>query len=465
MKSLLFLAIVLAAFGRSSAEPLRAGVAVVDITPPVPYRMSGYFSERLSTGVKDPLKAKALVFRQGDTGAALVFCDLIGISPGVSHKAREQASATTGIPVAHIAVSATHSHTGPLYAGTLRDYFHERAAAEHGTDPHEQTDYSARLADALVKAIVNADAAADEVAITAGYATEERLSFNRRFHMKDGEVRFNPGQQNPNIVRAAGPTDPKVGLILLSKPGKNSAPMAGLVSFALHLDTTGGTEYSGDYPRFLEDTLRKSLGPDFVSLFGAGTCGDLNHIDVTVKERRSCEEIGAMLGETVAAALPGLASAGNASLAVRQRIVEVPLQVYSDEETAAALKNMAKIGKDNLPFLEQVKACTILDVRARAAGGASLPLEVQVFRLGPELAVVTLPGEVFVELGLAIRAASPFETTLVIELTNDAPGYLPTKKAFAEGGYETVNSRIQPGGAEAMAEAAIALLRELAEER
>ena len=182
-----------------------------------------------------------------------------------------------------------------------------------------------------------------------------------------------------------------------------------------------------------------------------------------MKERRTCEEIGALLGETVAAALPGLAPVESPSLAVRQRIVEVPLQVYSDEEAAAAGKNMAKIGKDNLPFLEQVKACTILDVRARAALGATLPLEVQVFRLGPEVAVVTLPGEVFVDLGLAIRAASPFATTLVIELANDGPGYLPTRKAFAEGSYETVNSRIQPGGAEAMAEAAIALLKELAE--
>jgi len=127
MKSLaIFLFAVLLAPARVSAEPLRAGVAVVDSTPPAPYRMSGYFSERLSTGVKDPLKAKALVFRQGDTGAALVFCDLIGMSPQVSRKAREEASAAAGIPFAHIAITATHSHTGPLFAGTLRDYYRQR---------------------------------------------------------------------------------------------------------------------------------------------------------------------------------------------------------------------------------------------------------------------------------------------------------------------------------------------------
>ena len=71
--------------------------------------------------------------------------------------------------------------------------------------------------------------------------------------------------------------------------------------------------------------------------------------------------------------------------------------------------------------------------------------------MSDELAIVTLPGEVFVELGLAIKKASPFETTLVIELANDGPGYVPTSKAFAEGSYETVNSRVASGGGEQMA--------------
>jgi len=86
---------------------------------------------------------------------------------------------------------------------------------------------------------------------------------------------------------------------------------------------------------------------------------------------------------------------------------------------------------------------------------------VQVFRLSSDVAVVGLPGEVFVDLGLAIKQASPFDTTLVIELCQDAPGYIPTKKAFAEGSYETVNSRIAPGGGEMMVKAAVRLLKEL----
>jgi hypothetical protein len=117
------------------------------------------------------------------------------------------------------------------------------------------------------------------------------------------------------------------------------------------------------------------------------------------------------------------------------------------------------VGTSELSFIKQVQAYKILAREMRP--GETIGLEVQVFRLGSDVVVVGLPGEVFVDLGLAIKRASPFATTLVIELCQDAPGYIPTKKAFAEGSYETVNSRIAPGGGEVMAEAAIRLLKEL----
>jgi hypothetical protein len=78
-----------------------------------------------------------------------------------------------------------------------------------------------------------------------------------------------------------------------------------------------------------------------------------------------------------------------------------------------------------------------------------------------QVAIVTLPGEIFVELGLAIKKASPFRTTLVIELANASLSYVPTMKAFSEGGYEVVNSVIAPGGGEILVQAAVRLLREV----
>jgi neutral ceramidase len=443
----------------ASAEALHAGTAVVDITPPAGYRMSGYFHERCSTGTANPLNAKALVLRQGDVRAALVFCDIIGLSPDVSSRARKRAARTTGIPAKNILVAATHSHTGPLYFGALRKHFHDQAVAKHGRDPCEEVDYPGKLVAGIVEAIAKADAAAGPVRLAAGSARQEGLSFNRRFHMRSGPVRFNPGVLNPDIVRPAGPIDPEVGVVMV-RGGAGGKVRAAIVNFALHLDTVGGTKYAADYPYYVEQALREKLGRELVLLFGTGTCGDINHIDVTKRERLKTDHIGRTLGRTVAAAAK-LRPIEAHALAVRREIVRAPLQRYGSERIAWAHEAIHKVGTRELPFLKQVEAYKILALEMR--GGETIPLEVQLFRLSPDVALVGLPGEVFVDLGLAIKKASPFATTMVVELCQDALGYIPTKRAFAEGSYETVNSRVAPGGGEMLVEAATRLLKALAE--
>ena len=166
LAALLVLAVLIApgtAPNGARAAGIEVGVAVADITPPPGYRMSGYFHERLATGVHDPLKAKALVLVEGDRQAALVFCDIIGLSPDVSARARRLAEEKTGIPASNIMIAATHSHTGPLYFGALRKHFHDLAVAEHGNDPHEKVDYAGRLVEKLVEAIAAARTAAGPV--------------------------------------------------------------------------------------------------------------------------------------------------------------------------------------------------------------------------------------------------------------------------------------------------------------
>jgi sugar phosphate isomerase/epimerase len=437
---------------------LTTGIAIIDITPPVGYRMSGYFSERLSTGTSNPLNAKAIVLHQGRERAALVFCDIIGLSPDVSSRSRAQASKKTGIPVENILIASTHTHTGPLYFGALRKHFHDLAVAKYGSDPREKVDYPSELVAKLVKVITQADATVKPFRIEAGVAEQQGLSFNRRFHMKNGSVRFNPGVLNPDIVRVAGPIDTDVGIVLFHKADGRSAAAA-LINFTLHLDTVGGTKYAADYPFYLEQSLREKYGDEFVLLFGTGTCGDINHIDVTSKERLKTDYIGKTLGQTVKERVDSLKFVSEPGLAVRREIIHAPLQSYGSEKVAWARKNIKKVGTGELSFLKQVEAYKILAIEMRH--GETIPLEVQVFRLSRDVAVVGLPGEVFVDLGLAIKRASPFPTTLVIELCQDAPGYIPTKKAFVEGSYETINSRIAPGGGEIMVEAAVRLLKAL----
>src|ERR1019366_6863996 len=216
----------------SSAESFSVGVAEIDITPPVGFRMAGYFNERLATGTHDPLHAKAIVLRQGAKQVALVSCDLLGFSLNVTTNARAQASALTGIPVSNIVVCATHSHTGPLFDGPLREYFHDMAERKYLHDPHEEVFYPAFLIERLVKVIVAAQTNLRLAQLQAGITTQPGLAFNRRYWMKNGKVVFNPGQLNPDIVKPAGPTDPDVG-ILLARDEKTKQPFAGLTVFAV----------------------------------------------------------------------------------------------------------------------------------------------------------------------------------------------------------------------------------------
>src|ERR1051326_6050032 len=151
------------------AAALKAGAAAVDITPPVGYRMCGYFYERLSTGIHDPLQAKAVYLQQGNQQVALVFCDLIGVPQEVTDRARELASSGAGLPPTNILVAATLSHTGPLYFDALRTFLHGRASEPTGTDPREVVDYASVLAEKVADAIVRARAAAVPVQLETGF--------------------------------------------------------------------------------------------------------------------------------------------------------------------------------------------------------------------------------------------------------------------------------------------------------
>jgi len=443
---------------------LQAGVAVVDVTPPVPYRMCGYFSERLSTGVHDPLQAKALVLGQGREQAALVFCDLIGIPAEVSRRAREKAEQQTGIPRDHILIVGTHTHTGPLFAGGLRQHFHERAVAKHGSDPYEKIDYPAVLVEKLAHAIAQAQAAGQGVSLAAGIAREDKLSFNRRFHMKDGTVGWNPGKLNPNILRPVAPIDPEVPLVYWeSASGK---PLAAYVNFAMHLDTVGGLQLSADYPYTLARLLSEFKGPEMLAVFTVGTCGDVNHVNVhwanPQKGHGEAARIGTILAAEALKTFERLQPVEATRLAVRTEIVPLALPKIQPGEVEKArqiaARHSAKQGKQP-SFLETVNAYKVLDVQARQ--GKPLEAEVQVIALGRDLAWVGLPGEVFVELGMAIKAASPFERTIVVELANGSIGYVPTKRAYAEGNYEAVSARCAEGSGELLVDASLRLLRQL----
>jgi predicted component of type VI protein secretion system len=441
--------------------PLQVGAAEIDITPPIGYRLAGYFEERLSTGIHDPLKAKALVIEQGQKQIALVFCDLVGLDLRVTTNARAQASVLTKIPIQNIMMSGTHSHTGPLFDNPIAEHLHEAAMKKYGEDPHQTVDYPDFLVQRLVEVVAEAQKRLKPSELDFGIAQQYGLNFNRRYWMKNGKVAFNPGIMNTNIVKPAGPIDPDVG-IMLARDGETKKPFAGVTVFAMHCDTVGGTEYSADYPFFLQQTLRNGFGGSFISAFGAGTCGDLNNINVHSRDPfkgfAASERLGVTLGRTVLEASGKLRPITNPSLDVRSATLRVPLREVTPQQLADARSKADRLADPNEDFFVKVIAVRNLDIASKPQ---PYPLEVQVFRLSADDAIVCLPCEIFVELGLAIKKASPFKNTFVISICNDRPSYVPTKKAYAEGSYEVTNSRMRPGTGEALVETATRLLNDL----
>ena len=441
--------------GADAAE-LRAGAAQVVITPAVGAPMAGYYSARSMEGVHDDLFAKALVLEQDGKRVALVICDLISMPRGVTVEARELIQKDdTGLTPERVMISATHTHTGPvLPSGSSRD------PSETGSADKARA-YVESLPELIAKAVKEATAKLAPARALAGRGREERLSFNRRFHMKDGTVGWNPGKLNPNIVEPAGPIDPDVGVVYFeSSDGK---PIATYVNFAMHLDTVGGLRVSADYPHTLSQILAQVKGPEMVTLFAIGCCGDINHIDVKTKDPQKGPEeaarIGTVLAGEVIKTYARLKPVQTSAPQGRHELVKLPLAPIQPGDVEQAQKVAVKFGKDAPTFLERVHAYKVLDVARRE--GRPLEAEVQAISLGDDLAFVALPGEIFVELGLVVKAQSPYRHTMIAELANGSIGYVPTQRAYPHGNYEVISARCAEGSGEMLAEAAVRLLKDL----
>jgi len=450
---------------RGEAAPLRAGAAQVAITPGAGTPMAGYYHARGADGVLDDLYSKALVLDDGTNRVALVTLDLISTTFSLTAQAREEITRRTGIPGGHVMISATHAHTGPELAdrgargALLSDAAPGTNAATAG--------YSDSLPGRIAESVRLAVAGLTNVVVSAAAGRCDGLAFNRRFYLKDGTVGWNPGKLNPEIMLPAGVTDPEVGLVLIEpprEPWRLVPAVAAYVNFAMHPDTVGGARLSADYPGVLARRLAEYYGTNLVTLFANGACGNLNHLDVDwVREQKGPAEaarLGTILAASVLLADKNLRAVKPAPLRAKSVRVELLLAPVTDAEVEQA-RLAVRTGNDRTrdSFMRLVKAVQVLDVAARE--GRPLEAEVQVIVLGDELAWVSLPGEVFVELGLAIKKRSPFRQTLIAELANGSIGYIPDRRAYAEGNYEPVSARCAPGSGEQLVEAAVKLLEEL----
>jgi len=452
IKAIFLAAVCLFHCAMARAE-LRVGTAAVNISPPAGTPMAGYYYARGSQDVLDDLYAKAAVLDDGGTKVALVVCDLITLPRKTVLDARQLIEQQTGIPGGHVMISATHTHTGPTLArDSVRDDLDKGSS-----DPARS--YTLELPGRIAQAVAEANSKLAAVKVSYARESEDRLSFCRRFWMKDGTVGWNPGKLNPNIIRPVSPIDPEVGVVYFETLDKK--PVLTYVNFALHADTTGGTRISADYPGALARRIADYKGPDMMTIFANGACGNLNHVNVNWAGAQTspaeANRLGTILAAAVLKAYMDLKPIADTTLRVQSEVLQLPLAPFSQEDVQEAKATIEK--KDKAKFMEQVKAYKVLDVQKRE--GKPLEVEVQVITMGDSLAWVSLPGEIFVELGLSIKAASPFAQTHIAELANGSIGYIPNRSAYAEGNYEVVSARCAEGAGEQLVQAALKMLETL----
>lgn len=469
------------------AAEIKVGLAETDITPPADYPLIGHFQPRNGTSAKDPLKARVMYLSDGTTEVALVFCDLGGISVDLANEVRQRASAKSGIRRDNILLVASQCQGAPDYALEL---WHE--LAPDGPKPFlgaKPPAYALGLIDKLVEVVGDAKKCAVPSEIATGRAVQKTpISFSKRILQRDGTVKDGGkgALKEPGAVKVAGPIDPEVS-ILSSRPVSGTGTKGILTNFALHACTHDGPEYSADFPNQLEKGLKKALGESTVSLFGVGCSADLHHLDPDGAIETTTESIGLSLAGTVQGAMTGLVAPKDLKIRVRSHTVQLPLHEVApvDAMTAGQKLMSIRLG-EKLTFLDHLHAykLVLLDqyhhdhpyveghkhLRAGISHswkgvGESIPVKIHMVCLGSDIAILFLPGEVFTELGLAIKQGSPFPTTMVMQMAlASETTVIATRAAYAQGGNEVAGSILKPGAGERLVESALGMIRETSKE-
>ncbi|MBU0610778.1 MAG: hypothetical protein KKI08_23030 [Armatimonadetes bacterium] len=425
------------------SDLLHAGSVVVDITPPLGVHLAGHFNARPANGIHDPLTAQTLVLARGEERLALVGCDLVGIPGELTSLVRERLQATLGLPPERLMLFATHTHAGPIMN-------------VGGSEPRDEA-YFHDLAARLAGAVIAAAGSLRPATLRVGWGHEDRISYNRRYLMKDGSIRTNPGVGNPEISRVDGPKDPTVGALFVHD---ETGLQALLVNFACHLDVLGNGNFlfSADYPYYLRQTLQAAYGKSLVIPFANGPCGNINHIDVFATRRQGGFDHARMMGMMLAGEVLKLERDAvplePTALTSQSRLLDLQRRPYSAEELAEFERLLAD---DRIPDRAYPKVRARTHLARHEQGQASEPIEVQTMRLG-DLALFGIPAEYFVEYGLQLRERSSAPHTFVVELANDCAGYVPTPEAFDGGAYEGTSARYARETGDVMAAAVLGML-------
>ncbi len=441
---------------------LQVGSAAVDITPPIGTHLAGQFHDRVAETIHDPLNARALVLDDGSTRVAIVACDLLSHKRSTVLKARELAAAETGIPPENILITASHTHTGPRVA----DIFPAPADAE----------YLALLPRQIAGAIALAWGARQPGQVGVGSGWEESASHNRRFLRKDGTAQMHPPKGDPSFVGPEGPDDPEVGV--LSARDADGRLFGAIVNYTSHPIVVGiEPAVSADYPGYLVRAIEAVKGGPGKVLFINGAFANVCPIDVYDLKHREygwawAERVGNVVAAEALRVIEKTDPMESPQIRVASRQVELAIREIDDAQVRAAqaLRERGEVvyrpdltPEERAAYREWVYANEVVLLAEERRRSPTVRAEVQAIAIG-DAAFVGIPGELFVEFGLEIKRRSPFLHTYVAGMANGCVGYLPTRKAFQGGGYETRlarSSKLVPEAGEILTETAVSLLGQL----
>ncbi len=415
---------------------MKIGVAKAIITPPLGAPLVGYFTPRPNVGVLDDLYVRAMLFEQDGLISGVVTFDLCFLSTQLIKNIRKYLDQFDCSYSDNLIFNATHTHTGPY----VDEFFGAPADEE----------YLNFLASTAATTIFLAQRNLAESQLLGTRIDGNPCAFNRRYFMKDGKVLTNPGFLNPNIERPEGPVDNDFTLLAVKRDDKYVALMVNLVN---HTDTIGGDYVSSDWPGRMEREIQTLMGYDVPVFTLIGCSGNINHFDVSndidqTSYAEACR-IGRLYGKMAFEALDKLEVIADGKMRVKNEPIVIPFRDnLTEADVAAAQATIDRIGdkcdcaamtseelaSGDGPVAKFFAEQMILYYKNSA--GKKRSFDMVSIKLGDAVDFVTLPGEPFTEIGMAIKAASKAKFKLVVALAMGECGYIPLKECFDRGGYE-----------------------------
>jgi hypothetical protein len=428
-----------------------AGTAKIDITPEYNVRMDGMIRAHGSTGVHDPLYARALVLSEAPDlrqAFALISVQVCAIDAADSASIRQRASARSGIPAGRIVVAAHHNHSGP---------------ATHGFFDPAETAYVEELSGKLGALVAEAAASLEPCAVACGSARNDGISEYRRLLHRDGHVVMNwEPYESGEIVRRLGEADPEVGVCKIVAAGDPTRVLCLLFNHAVHPNVLSGDSYllSGEFTGLAERLLEEEFGA--AAIFVNGAQGSIDVDGHGPRDWDEMERLGRLLAASAAEAARAAESCVDRGLQVARIAYTVPRRRVSPEERRWAEEILARTGETITPMADGVGddyvALLLRDIWE--AADQAIPVEQTCFAVGG-CAFLTFPGELYTEIGLRLKAASPFAHTYIVGLADGYMGYVPTRQAIVEGGYAEDTRHVDAAAEDVITQRSLSLLRSI----